>query len=97
MDIIGDRHYRGTAGEQITLAVTGQDQVGAITVTGASAALPCGLQCGQHASVAVTVGFTGNAGGSAEITVTGSQGGTDTSKIRQLTGLGFRVAVFVID
>jgi hypothetical protein len=98
MDVIGDRHYRGAPGEVITLSVSGQNQVGAITVTGGGGAgLPCNVACGQHASVAVTVGFTEGSGGSADITISGSMGGTDTSKIRQITGLGFRAVLFVID
>lgn len=40
--------------------------------------------------ITIAVGFIGNSGGSAEIQVVGSLGGSDTDRIAQIPGLPFR-------
>ena len=100
MQIIGDRHYKSDPGEQITFSVGGQTQVGAVTAASnvqAGTTLPMTVSGSGHRTVAVTAGFMGEDGGSADIVITGGNGGGDTSKIRQLTTLPFRTAIFIID
>jgi hypothetical protein len=96
MQIIGDRHYTGAAGEQITFSVGQTTQVGLITCSPGDS-LPVTVGAGSHQHLAITAGFTGDDGGSAEILVSGSAGGGDTSRIRQLTSLPFRTAIFIVD
>jgi len=99
MQIIGDRHYQGVAGEAIAFSVGETNGVGGITAASgaAPAALPLTVIGGTHQTVVITAGFTGNDGGSAVILVTGGAGGSDASRIRQLTSLPFRTGVFVVD
>ena len=100
MQIIGDRHYRTGVGEQIDFAVSGQSQAGSIVGSGASmagGALPVTLTGGAHKTLTIAVGFTGATGGTVDIVITGSLGGSDTSRIRQVDGLPFRTALFTID
>jgi hypothetical protein len=100
MHIIGDRHYRSAPGEQITFSLGDTVATGSIAVACSSApgtSLPLQVGGNGHRTVAITVGFTGADGGSADIIVTGSAGGSDTSKIRQLTTLPFRSGIFIID
>jgi hypothetical protein len=100
MQIIGDRHYKSDPGEQITFAVGVCTQTGAVTVACScepGTTLPLKVEGSGHRTVAITAGFTANDGGSADIVVSGTNGGGDTSKIRQLTGLPFRSGIFVID
>jgi hypothetical protein len=52
---------------------------------------------GQHHVVTITVAFTTSADGSATILVDGGFGGHDESRIRQLTSLPKRSAIFVVD
>jgi hypothetical protein len=100
MQIIGDRHYKSDPGEHITFTVGNTVQIGAVTVACSSdpgTTLPITVKGTGHRTVAVTAGFTATDGGSADIVVSGSAGGSDTSKIRQLTGLPFRTGIFTID
>ena len=100
MNIIGDRHYRTTPGEQITFSVGEQNQVGNVTISAPSAAshaLPLTVGGGSHQTIAVTVGYTQNDGGSAVIEVSSNQSGSDSSRVRQIVGFGFRDAIFTID
>lgn len=106
MQIIGDRHYKAAAGEIITFTVGETTHVGAVVATvdtppagplpvsviGAAAAEPP-----RHHLIAITVGFTGDEGGSAVIEVSGSFGLSDPSRIRQITSLPFRSGFFVVD
>ena len=100
MNIVGDRHYTGAAGERITFSLGQTIQVGGVTAAASSVpgtSLPLTVTAGTHQTIVVTAGFTGNDGGSAEVLVTGSSGGNDPSRIRQLTSLPFRSGVFVVD
>jgi len=100
MEIIGDRHYKGVAGEQITLTLGKTVQVGSVEVTGSTIvapSLPVVVTAGRHHVVTITAGFTGRTGGGAIIEVNGSEGGSDTSRIRQLTSIPVRSGFFVID
>ena len=100
MNIVGDRHYKGTAGEQITFSLGQTTLVGGVTMSASSGpgnSLPLTVTAGAHQTVVITAGFTGNDGGSAAVLVTGSAGGSDESRIRQLTSLPFRSGVFVVD
>lgn len=100
MQVIGDRHYKSEPGEQITFALAGCAQTGAVTVACSCAPgtmLPLIVDGSGHRTITITAGFTAGDGGSADIVVSGSNGGSDTSKIRQLTGLPFRSGVFIID
>src|SRR5207237_10502801 len=99
MQIIGDRHYKSDPGEQITFSVGGQTQVGAVTAASnvqAGTTLPMTVSGSGHRTVAVTAGFIGADGGSADIVITGGHGGGDESEIRQLTTLAFPIAIFII-
>ena len=100
MQIIGDRHYKSDSGEQITFSLGPTTKIGAVTVACScepGTTLPITVKGSGNRTVTITAGFTGNDGGSADIIVTGSAGGTDESRIRQLTTLPFRNAIFVID
>jgi hypothetical protein len=97
MKIVGDRHYKGTAGEQITFRLApGGVNVGGVTAT-PGGALPISRAAGSHHAVTITVGFSSNSGGSAEIEVSGTGSVKDRSRIRQINGLANRSAIFVID
>ena len=97
MKIIGDRHYKGTNGEPITFSqVPGGIKVGQVLAT-PGGGLPVTVQAGTHQTVAVTVGFTGNSGGSVDIEVSGTGTTKDTSRVRQINGLSSRSAMFVVD
>ena len=98
MQIIGDRHYQSDPNETVTFSVADQDQVGDIkaVVNSKPAALPVDVS-GGHTRVTITVGFTGDSGGSAVIDVAGANGGDDQSRIRQLDGLPFRSAIFIVE
>jgi hypothetical protein len=98
MTIIGDRHYNAAPGERITFTVLSQTNVASITTpTGASLPLTVTVPASGHQTVTITVGFVPGSGGSAEIEVTGSLGGSDTSRIRQLAAMPNRSAFFTID
>jgi len=100
MQILGDRHYRAEPGEQVTFSVGSTSHVGGVTASvdmGPGTTLPVTVSGGGHHSIVVTVGFTGDSDGSANILVRGSAGGTDESRIRQLDGLPFRNALFTVD
>jgi hypothetical protein len=100
MRILGDRHYKGASGESVTFSLApGSTKVGGIAVvSSAGAVLPVTLSSGgSHETIVVTVGFVGHSGGSATIDVVGSKGGSDSSRIRQLTGLPNRSAIFIVD
>ena len=100
MQIIGDRHYRATAGESITVALGPTSHVGSTAASldnAPATALPVTVAGGGHHKVVVTAAFVGHNGGSAEILVTGSAGGNDTSRLRQLSSLPFRSAIFIFD
>lgn len=97
MQIIGDRHYRSAPGERITFKVGDKDQVGAVTTSAGTGTLPVTIDGGGHKTVAITAGFTGNDGGSVVIEVSSNQGGTDSSRIRQIATVPFRDAIFTID
>ena len=97
MQILGDRHYKADPGEIITFASSGATGVGSIAVAGASSnTLPATVTGGGHSTVVITASFTGDDGGRVSIDVTG-QTGSDSSTIRQITGLPFRSAIFVVD
>ena len=99
MQIIGDRHYKGVAGEAITFSVGETNGVGGVTAASGTAAapLPLTVMGGTHQTVVITAGFTGSDSGSAAVLVAGSAGGSDASRIRQLASLPFRSGVFVVD
>ncbi len=100
MQILGDRHYKSGPGEQITFSLGATTQTGSVTVTCScdpGTSLPIVVKGNAHCTVTITAGFTTNDGGSAEIIVTGSAGGRDQSRIRQLTTLPFRSGIFVVD
>ena len=100
MQIVGDRHYKAATGEDITFSVGQTTQVGTVTVAASSGGgntLPLRVKGGGHQTLAITAGFTGSGGGSAIIDVVGSQGGSDASRIRQVTSFPFRDAIFTID
>ena len=100
MQILGDRHYKSDPGEQITFSLGQATQTGGVTVACScdpGTSLPIVVKGSGHRTLTITAGFTGNDGGSAEIVVSGSVGGGDTSRIRQLTTLPFRSGNFVID
>jgi hypothetical protein len=98
MTITGDRHYNGAPGEKITFTVLSQTSVTSITTpTGASLPLTITVPPTGHQTITITVGFTPGSGGSAEIQVTGSLGGSDRSRIRQLATTPNRSAFFTID
>jgi hypothetical protein len=96
MQIVGDRHYMGAAGEHISFSV-GQTHLVALITCSPGGSLPVGINAGAHRHLVVTVSFTANDGGLAEVLVNGSFGGSDTSRIRQLTSLPFRTAIFIVD
>ena len=100
MQILGDRHYKAATSEDVTFSVGQTTQVGTVTVAASSGGgntLPLKLKGGSHQTVAVTAGFTGSDGGTAIINVVSSQGGSDVSRIRQITSFPFRDAIFTID
>jgi hypothetical protein len=102
MTIIADRHYKGAATETVIFSEKpgSRVHVGSVaTAGGALPGLPTSVPGSQtpHRFVVVTVGFTGPSGGSVDIDVAGSLGGNDTSRIRQIDGVGFRTATFVVD
>jgi len=100
MQIIGDRHYKSAPGEQITFSLGATTHVGAITVTCScdpGNTLPITVKGSGNRTVTINAGFTGGDGGSADVLVTGSAGGTDDSRIRQLSTLPFRNVTFVVD
>lgn len=97
MKIVGDRHYKGTAGEKIRFSLAaGSVNVGGVTAT-PGGALPVSKTAGSHHAVTITVGFTSNSGGSAEIEVSGTGSVRDKSRVRQINGLANRSAIFVVD
>jgi hypothetical protein len=100
MQIIGDRHYKADPGESIRFSLGATSSVG-LVVAQLDNALPGPLPVatpgdGAHHVITVTVAFTGNTGGSATILITGTPG-HDQSRIRQLTSIPKRSAIFVID
>lgn len=100
MQVVGDRHYKAAAGEQMTFSVGETNQVGAVTVAASSTAgntLPLTVTGGPHQTVSIVIGFTGNEGGSAVIEVRSNQTGSDSSRIRQITSFPFRDGHFTID
>jgi hypothetical protein len=75
-------------------------QVGGVTAAASSVpgnSLPLTVTAGTHQTIVVTAGFTARDGGSAEVLVTSSALGSDSSRIRQLTSLPFRSGVFIVD
>lgn len=99
MQIIGDRHYKASPGERITFAEGKKQSVEDITVdasSGGGDSLPITFEQGEHQTLGVTVSFTSDSGGFAIVTVDGDQGGSDTSKIRQLSE-AVRSVIFVVD
>jgi hypothetical protein len=99
MQIIGDRHYKCDPGESITFVAGPSSQTAALTAAGSSTSatsLPISLTGGSHQTLVVTAGFTGHDGGNAVVNVTGTTG-SDSSKIRQLTAVPFRSAIFILD
>jgi hypothetical protein len=100
MRIIGDRHYQADAGEQITFSVGSQTQVASVVASGSALAggsLPAVVNGGGHKTITIAVGFTGNTGGSLDVVVSGSAGGSDSSTMRQIDGLAFRTGLFTLD
>jgi len=102
MIIIGDRHYRASAGESVTFQLGASSHVGSVAASvnnGPGGALPITVVGSGHNKVVVTVGFTGSQDGSADILISGSavSSSTDDSRIRQLTRLSFRSGIFIID
>ena len=100
MQILGDRHYKSDPGEQITFSLGQTTQTGNVAVTCScdpGTSLPIVVKGNGHRTLTITAGFTGNDGGSAEVIVTGSAGGRDQSRIRQLTTLPVRSGLFIID
>ena len=100
MRIIGDRHYQDDAGEQITFSVGSQTQVASVVASGSALAggsLPAVVNGGGHKTITIAVGFTGNTGGSLDVVVSGSAGGSDSSTMRQIDGLAFRTGLFTLD
>lgn len=100
MQIIGDRHYKSEPDEQITFSLGSASNVGSVTVACScepGTTLPIAVGGSGNRFVTITAGFTGNDGGSVDVIVAGSAGGTDDSRIRQLTTLPFRNVIFVID
>ena len=97
MKILGDRHYIADPGETITFKSSGQTGVGSIAVSGASSnRLPATVTGGGHHVIAITATFTGDDGGRVGLDITG-QTGSDSSTLRQLTGLPIRTGVFFFD
>jgi hypothetical protein len=78
------------ATEQVTFVAGRTNQVSGVTgaVDGANAQVLPITVTGHH-RVVVGVGFTGNSGGSADIVISGSDGGGKTDTIDQTTGLPF--------
>jgi hypothetical protein len=82
-------------GEQITFSLGTNSQVIAAIASidvGPSAPLPVAVTGHHH--VTMTVTFTGNSGGFADIDITSSTGGSDSDHIMQVPGLGFRNRIY---
>ncbi len=78
-------------GEQITfsLGATGQVITAIASIDqGPSAPLPVTVT--DHHHVMITVTFTGNSGGFADINIRSSSGGNDSDRIAQAPSIGFR-------
>jgi hypothetical protein len=100
VQIIGDRHYAAAPGEIIAFTLGSASQVGSVAVSIDSqpaVPLPVSVMGGTHHAVTIAIGFTLDDEGGATINISGSDGGTDTSRIRQITGLPFRTVLFVVD
>lgn len=100
MVIIADRHYKSSPGELVKFSERPGSRVlvgSVVAVGGATPGLPSSVAGARHSVVVVTVGFTGMSGGSVEIDIGGSLGGADSSRVRQVDGLPFRTATFIVD
>jgi hypothetical protein len=87
--------FIASPGEQITFSLGPTSHV--ITAiasvdSGPSAPLPVTVSGDRH--VTLTVTFTGNSGGFADINITSSTGGNDLDRIAQPPGIGFRNRIY---
>jgi hypothetical protein len=95
MQIIDNETMSAGEAESVTFAVSATSQVSGVTgsVDGGPG-MPLPVTVVGHHQVTVTVGFTGDTGGSADIRISGSAGGAQIDTIAQVTGLPFRNRVY---
>jgi hypothetical protein len=99
----GDRKYTGAVGEIITIEIESTStQVPSVTGavnTGAAQVLPIDVTvtAGTHFDIVVDAAFSGTKDGRTDIRTTGSLGGTDRTKIRQLEGVPSNAKVYTVD
>ena len=100
MHIIGDRHYKADPSGSIHFSLGTTSKVGLVVAqldNGPSGPLPVVTPPdGLHHVITITVAFTTSADGSATILINGTTG-HDESRIRQLTSIPKRSAIFVVD
>jgi hypothetical protein len=91
MNKLDSTTFDAAVNEQVTfsLGTTNQLSGAAASVDGGPGTpLPVTVT-GDHL-VTVNVGFTGQSGGFADVTIVGSLGGSDTDRIAQFPGMPFR-------
>ena len=103
MQTTGDRKYTGAVGEDITIELESTSvNVTSVTSTvngGAVTVLPITVKVakGVHCDVVVDAAFSSAKDGRADIKTSGSRGGTDHTKIRQLDDETSNAKVYTVD